>query len=174
MEKDTFYFSHDYNARQDSKIKKLISVKGFAGYGLFWAIIEDLYNNANALPTDYETIAFDLRTDSETIRSVVNDFGLFVVEGDFFGSLSAEKRINRRNEKSKKAAESANARWGKAKSDANALRLDNERNAESENRNAIKETKVNETKGQENKKNERTGNEIKENESKRESEWVKV
>ena len=59
MSKDTFYFSHDYNVRNDIKIKKLINKHGFLGYGLFWAIIEDLYNNTNVLPMDYECIAFD-------------------------------------------------------------------------------------------------------------------
>ena len=44
MAKETFYFSHDYNARNDIKIKKLILKHGFCGYGIFWAIIEDLYN----------------------------------------------------------------------------------------------------------------------------------
>ena len=39
--KNTFYFSHDYNARNDIKIKKLIAKHGYLGYGIFWAIIED-------------------------------------------------------------------------------------------------------------------------------------
>jgi hypothetical protein len=78
MKKDTYYFSHDFNARNDSKIKKLISRHGIAGYGIFWAIIEDLYNNTNVLPTDYESIAYDLRTDHDTILSIINDFDLFV------------------------------------------------------------------------------------------------
>ena len=72
--KETFYFSHDYNARNDIKIKKLIAKHNYLGYGLFWAIIEDLYNNANALPLDYDCIAFDLRADVETVKSIINDF----------------------------------------------------------------------------------------------------
>ena len=139
MSKDTFYFSHDYNARNDSKIKKLLSKHGYLGYGLFWAIIEDLYNNANALPTDYESIAYDLRTDSEIIKSVINDFDLFVLDGGNFGSLSIEKRINERNEKSKNARLAAESRWNKVKEDANAMQTHS-------NRNAIKERKGKEIK----------------------------
>ncbi len=103
MSKDTFYFSHDYNTRNDIKIKKLIAKHGFLGYGLFWAIIEDLYNNANVLPTDYECIAFDLRTDAEIVKSIVNDFDLFIIEEETFGSSSVERRLEDRNEKSIKA-----------------------------------------------------------------------
>lgn len=118
---DTFYFSHDYNARNDSKIKRLLSKHGYLGYGLFWAIIEDLYNNANALPTDYDSIAFDLRTDSETIKSIINDFDLFIIEVSEFGSKSVERRLNERNAKSAKARQSALDRWNKSDRNANAL-----------------------------------------------------
>ena len=86
-----------------------------SGYGLFWAIVEDLYNNANALRTDYEGIAFDLHSDSATIESIICDFGLFVIDGDYFGSLSVERRINERNVKSAKASKSALSRWTKSK-----------------------------------------------------------
>lgn len=145
MAKDAFYFSHDYNARQDEKIRQLIRKHGMTGYGIFWAIIEDLYNNANALRTDYEGIAFDMRVDENVIFSIVNDFGLFVISGNFFGSLSVERRLNERAEKSKKASESASYRWKKVESDANALRTQSDSNA-------IKERKENENKVNEIKK----------------------
>ena len=131
--KDTYYFSHDYNSRTDNKIKRLISKHGLVGYGLFWAIIEDLYNNANALPTDYESIAFDLRTDEVLVSSVIKDFDLFIIDNGMFGSSSIERRLNERNEKSKKAKESANLRWQKHKEqcerNANALPTQSDSNA---------------------------------------------
>ena len=114
MPKDTFYFSHDYNARNDEKIKRLIRKHGMQGYGVFWSIVEDLYNNANALRTDYEGIAYDLRSDSELVASVVNDFDLFIFNGDFFGSNSVEERLEQRNDKSAKARKSASYRWENA------------------------------------------------------------
>ena len=70
------YFSHDYNTRLDKKIKRLISKHGMQGYGVFWAIIEDLYNNANALQLDYESIAFDLRIDENLVKSIILDLQL--------------------------------------------------------------------------------------------------
>jgi len=127
--KDTFYFSHDYNSRTDLKIKKLIKEKGMRGYGCFWAIIEDLYNNANALQTDYESIAYELREDAEFIKSLVCEYDLFCFEDDFFGSKSVERRLNERNEKSTKARESALSRWNKSERNTNALPPQSDSNA---------------------------------------------
>ena len=120
MSKETFYFSHDYNARNDIKIKRLIVKHGYEGYGIFWGLIEDLYQNTNALPLDYECIAHDFRVSSDMIESIINDFDLFDVEKDTFGSLSVKRRLDKRNEKSLKARESAMKRWGdKTKSSKN-------------------------------------------------------
>lgn len=139
--KETFYFTHDYNARQDSKIKNLLRKHGITAYGIYWAIIEDLYQNANALPTDYECIAFDLRTSEEMVKSIINDFDLFVIKDGLFGSLSVQRRIDERDAKSKKARDSAFARWNK---DANALPPQSDSNAikeKKEKENKEKETK---------------------------------
>lgn len=122
---NSYYFPHDYDAMQDEKIKRMLRRHGMAGYGLFWAIIELLYANANALQTDYEGIAFDFRINSDIVESVICDFDLFVISDNEFGSLSVERRLNERNEKSRKAKESANYRW----INANALRTDCEGNA---------------------------------------------
>ena len=118
MKKQSFYFSHDYNTRSDIKIKKLIVKHGYEGYGIFWALVEDLYQNANALPLDYDCIAYDMRTDSDIIQSIINDFDLFEVEGSIFCSISVQRRLDQRNDKSRKARQSAMKRWG---DDANAL-----------------------------------------------------
>jgi hypothetical protein len=128
MPKDTFYFSHDYNARNDEKIKRLIRKHGMQGYGVFWSIVEDLYNNANALRTDYEGIAYDLRSDSDLVASVVNDFDLFIFNGDYFGSNSVEERLEQRNDKSAKARKSASYRWD----NANAMQTQSDSNAKKE------------------------------------------
>ena len=140
MAKDTFYFSHDYNSRNDEKIKFLIRKHGITGYGLFWVIIEDLYNNANALRTDYEGIAYDYRIECDIVKSVINDFDLFVFDGDTFGSLSVQKRLDERDSKSVKARQSASKRW----TNANAMRTQCDSNAIKESKvKEIKEKKVN-------------------------------
>lgn len=136
MKKETYYFSHDYTARSDEKIKNLIYDFGYQGYGIYWALIEELYQNANALQTNYKRIAFDMRVEEKIIESIVQNYGLFIVENEYFGSLSVQRRLDMRNEKSNKARESAQKRWTK---DANALPTQSDSNA-------IKESKVKETK----------------------------
>jgi len=143
MTKDTFYFSHDYNARNDVKIKKLLAKHGYLGYGLFWAIIEDLYNNTNVLRLDYDTISFDLRCDKNIIYSIIHDFDLFVFDGETFGSLSVQKRLEERNAKSEKARKSVLKRWENKEKNTNVLQTNNECNT-------IKERKINENKKKEN------------------------
>jgi hypothetical protein len=108
------------------------------GYGVFWSIVEDLYNNANALRMDYEGIAYDLRTDSDLVASVVNDFDLFIFDGEYFGSNSVQERLDQRNDKSEKARKSASYRW------ENAIALQPQSDS-----NAKKERKVKEIKGKE-------------------------
>jgi L-rhamnose mutarotase len=136
MKKETYYFSHDYTARSDEKIKNLIYDFGYQGYGIYWALIEELYQNANALQTNYKRIAFDMRIDEKIVKSIVENYGLFIVENEYFGSLSVQRRLDMRNEKSVKARESAQKRWTK---NANALPTQSECNA-------IKESKVKESK----------------------------
>lgn len=113
--KETYYFSHDYNSRSDSKIKRLLLKHGMFGYGIWWAIIEDLYSNDNSLLLDYESIAFDLHCELSIIKSIIHDFDLFNINGKSFGSNSVQMRIEIRNEKSAKARESIKARWDKTK-----------------------------------------------------------
>ncbi len=139
--KETYYFSHDYTSRSDQKIKNLLVKHGFKGYGIFWAIVEDLYMNANAMRTHYDSIAYDLRTDEETVYSIINDFDLFQISNGYFSSNSIKKRLLEREEKSSKARNSANARWhaNASEKDANALRPESDRNP-------IKERKVKESK----------------------------
>ena len=162
--KETFYFSHDYNARNDEKIKKLISKYWLEWYWIFWAIIEDLYNNANALRLDYDCIAFDLRMDVNIIKSIIEDFNLFIIEWDIFYSKSIKERLEQREEKSAKARESAYKRWWK--DDANALQTQSECNA-------IKERKVKEIKEYKT-KDDKTKEEVKEELQKFIEHWNKI
>ena len=119
MNKDSFYFSHDYNSRSDHKIKKLLLKHGMLGYGIYWAIIEDLYLNANAMPMQCDVIAFEMRCSEDIIKSIINDFDLFKIQDGVFTCPSIERRLKERGEKSEKARQSALSRWGK---DATAMR----------------------------------------------------
>ena len=124
MNKDSFYFSHDYNSRSDHKIKKLLLKHGMLGYGIYWAIIEDLYLNANAMPLQCDVIAFELRCSEDVIKSIINDFDLFKITDEILTCPSIERRLQERCEKSEKARKSALLRWGK---NANAMRTHSDR-----------------------------------------------
>lgn len=47
MAKDSYYFPHDYNARNDEKILELRATYGAEGYGIFWMIVETMAENDN-------------------------------------------------------------------------------------------------------------------------------
>lgn len=140
--KDSYYFSHDSNAKNDEKIVRLRMKHGWEGYGLYWAIIERLRESSNYMSVcDFNLIAYDLRTDSAKIKSIVEDFGLFAFtdESECFYSESLTKRMELKNERSTTARKNAQKRWDKCDSNATAMQQQCKPNA-------IKESKVKESK----------------------------
>lgn len=88
MGKDSYYFSHDSNARNDIKIIRLRRALGMEGYGIYFALVEILREQEGfKLPMEAITdIAFDLHTSEEKIKTVVGAYGLFVIEEETFFS----------------------------------------------------------------------------------------
>lgn len=106
--KYTYYFSHDFNARSDEKIVKMRMQHGPAGYGVYWMLIEKLADvEDHKLKCDYASLAYDMRADMEMVRSVVEDFGLFVIikEEEMFYSRSLTDRLERMDDLKLKRAE---------------------------------------------------------------------
>ena len=96
MPKDAYYFSHDANAQFDPKIERLVRCQGWAGYGLFWALIERLRSEADySLVANYEDLAWALRVDQKDLKDLINDFGLFEVKDGVFFSPSLDTRMGR-------------------------------------------------------------------------------
>ena len=110
--KDTFYFQHDYNARNDPKLQDVLIDLGVEGIGVFWCIIEQLYEQGGTLPIRYcKSIAFALHVDCNVVERLVNDYGLFQTDGEKMWSESVLNRLNRRSEVSEKRKLAALARW---------------------------------------------------------------
>jgi hypothetical protein len=133
MKKDAYYFSHDANAQDDPKMMVLIDQLGMEGYGIFWAIIEKLRNEAEyRLPLSV-TASFARRwgTSREKVDTVILKYGLFIVEDEYFFSLRLRRSMI---EKSEKARVSANYRW----QNANALPSHSERSPNGMRNDAIK------------------------------------
>ncbi|WP_099950581.1 Lin1244/Lin1753 domain-containing protein [Ezakiella peruensis] len=112
------YFSHDSNARNDTKILNLRAKLGAEGYGIYFMLLERLREDSDYMSvTDYNAIAFDLRVDAGKVKSVVEDFGLFAFteDGACFYSESFRRRMslkdNKANEISEKRRKAANKRW---------------------------------------------------------------
>lgn len=87
-EKESYYFSHDSNARNDVKIIKLRRQLGLEGYGLYWCLIEMLRDTPDyKLPIDaIDDIAFILNISKEKVETVINNYELFVVDEQQFFS----------------------------------------------------------------------------------------
>ena len=110
--KETFYFAHDYNARNDPKLQNVLFDLGVEGIGVFWCIIEQLYEQGGKLPLHYcKSIAFALHVDFKCVERLVNDYGLFKNDGENMWSESVLNRLNRRSEVSEKRKLAALARW---------------------------------------------------------------
>ena len=110
--KETFYFQHDYNARNDPKLQDVLIDLGIEGIGVFWCIIEQLYEQGGKLPLHYcKSIAFALHVDFKCVERLVNDYGLFKNDGENMWSESVLNRLNRRTEVSEKRKLAALARW---------------------------------------------------------------
>jgi hypothetical protein len=109
------YFSHDTKARSDSKLVSLTMKKGMEGLGVYWCIVEMLYENeGRIMRTECERIAFELRTHSDCINEVIYSHDLFNWDDEYFWSNSVLKRLETINTKSEKARQSAGKRWGNA------------------------------------------------------------
>lgn len=102
------YFSHDSNARNSDKLIPLRMRWGAEGYGIYFMILERLREEPGYTSVkDYNMIAFDLRVDTGKVKSVIEDFGLFVFteDGKYFYSESFKRRMTQKDEKSKKLSE---------------------------------------------------------------------
>lgn len=136
------YFSHDYNARNDTKLVKLFMKYGLSGVGAYWCIIEMLYEERGyLLRSEYERISFELRTEVKLIKSIVENFELFEKDNKKFWSETALNRLEQRMIKSVKARESVNKRWDKYKRNTNVKQSKNDSNTIK-----VKESKINKSK----------------------------
>lgn len=128
----TGYFPHDTNARNSSKLIRLRMKHGAEGYGVYFMILERLRDeDGYSSPTDYDMIAFDLHVDTELVRTVVEDFGLFRKSEDgtrFYSSgflHRMEVKDAERAQRSEAARKAIQARWHRnAEADTERIRTE--------------------------------------------------
>lgn len=153
MSKNSFYFSHDNNARNDEKILAVRMELGAEGYGIYFMLLEKLLETENyILIKDYNRLAFDLRVSSEKIKKVIENFGLFQFtdDGKLFYSESLLRRMQpldnlrkQRSEAGKASAEKRKQRVGENISSLQENSTTAERPLQENSTEKVKESKVN-------------------------------
>lgn len=146
MAKHTYHFKHDFNAHNDEKILDLRMDHGMEGYGIYWYLIEMLANAEEyKLSNNYKRLAFTMRTEEGTLKSIIEEYDLFIVENGLFWSNSLVDRMSkldelkkRRSEAGKKGAE-AKLKQSLSKPSAKVQKV-------VANSNRVKESKVKESK----------------------------
>jgi hypothetical protein len=112
MKKNTYYFSHDYNAHNDFKILFLRQQLGIEGYGIYWFLIETLANADGILPLKViPALSMQMHTTEAKVEAVIKNFELFeITENDFF-SIRLNKNLQKlqdlKDTNSKKGLKSA-------------------------------------------------------------------
>ncbi|MFD2890026.1 Lin1244/Lin1753 domain-containing protein [Chitinophaga cymbidii] len=132
--KERYWFKHDYNARLDPKLQRVLMKHGQAGKGVFWDLLEMLYEAEGYLSlSDCDSYAFNLRTDADTLLSIITDFDLFKQDDTRFWNERILSAIETRQAKSDKARIGAKVKWDNyanaSKNDANVLQSQCNRNA---------------------------------------------
>jgi len=159
MKKDSCYFSHDSNAKDDPKCMLLIDQLGLEGYGIYWMLVEVLREQPDyKCPLNLVPIlARRYNTTAEKVKTVISLYGLFEVDEEkTFFSLSLIRRMmpldELRNRRSIAGKMGNEIRWNNQKEIAEQSQCDNlpiAEESQSDRKSSlskVKETKVKESK----------------------------
>lgn len=151
------YFSHDYGTRNKLKMAALLQTSGTRGYGLFWVIVEMMYEDSKKWLEleEYTYLAIkkesgeDLDFIRQFIRDCIDTYKVFIEEDGKISTERVLRNIEKRNEISEKRKEA-----GKESAKRRAsLTITSEQNSTSDEhllnkneQNPTKETKVNKRK----------------------------
>ena len=145
MKANSYYFSHDYNAANDTKILFLRHQLGMEGYGIYWFLIEQLANAGGKLPLELiPVLTMQMQSTDVKVNGVIHNFGLFTIEHNEFWSDRLQNHLELRNRLSEGGKNGAANRWGNrgAIGDVNAKKRKEKQSKVKE----IKETKTKEKK----------------------------
>lgn len=116
MAKDSFYFSHDYNARNDPKILELRSEYGMEGYGIYWCLIETMAEDDEGvvIATLIGGLSVGYGVPKNRLLEIIQfmiKIGLLHQDNDEIYSLRLREHKNMRKALSDKGKEGAEKRW---------------------------------------------------------------
>lgn len=104
------YFPHDFFARNDAKLVKLRMEMGNKGIGIYWSIVEMLYEEGGKIELqNLNTVAFGINEEVTNVQQVVQQYDLFKSDEKYFWSESVSARL-----KNIKKVSRARSKAGKA------------------------------------------------------------
>lgn len=119
MAKVKDYFSHDYHARSD--LRGILKDYGLQGIGFYWCFVEILHENGGTVKeADLDSIAFELRADSDMCQAVVKNYELFKIKGGKVTNDRVQRNLKKRSEISEARKSAAEARWNSSEASKNA------------------------------------------------------
>lgn len=144
MKSKSYYFSHDYNASNDTKILFLRHQLGMEGYGIYWYLIERLAEAGGKMPLDLIPIlSMQMQSTDVKVKGVITQFDLFkIVEGEFY-SERLQDHLGLREKLSQSGKNGANNRWKNGEANRGAI---GEANAKERKEKEIKEKEIKEKK----------------------------
>ena len=109
---NSFYFTHDYNAANDTKVLFLRQQLGMEGYGIFWFIVEQLAQSGGFLPLKITPVlSMQMQVTEAKVRSVIYDYELFDIVDENFYSERLNKHLQIRKQLSESGKKGALNRW---------------------------------------------------------------
>lgn len=106
------YINHKISNRSEYVFRKLIERKGAAAYGVYWYVLEELYESGGRmLFEEIESISNALCVRKDFVASVIKSFSLFQYDSDSFWSDEVIEQIEKRQKLKEKRKEAANKRW---------------------------------------------------------------
>ena len=116
MPLENLYFRHDQNARNNPKLIKLKMKMGMEGIGIYWCLLECLYElNGYLKEYDLETFCFNEHVDIVKVKNVLKLANFKFDKEKGYYSNGVLERINKREEFCLKQKEKADKRWSKVK-----------------------------------------------------------
>lgn len=133
------YINHKISNRSEYVFRKLIERKGAAAYGVYWYILEELYESGGKmLFEEIKPISKALCVRKDFVASVIKSFSLFQYDSESFWSDEVIEQIEKRQKIKDKRKEAANKRWV---SEKNIIMPEKEKEVESSP--IVKPTRVN-------------------------------
>jgi hypothetical protein len=112
MKNKSYYFSHDYNAANDTKVLFLRHQLGMEGYGIYWFIIERLADAGGKLPIELiPVLAMQMQSTDIKVKGVIMQFDLFRIDEGEFWSERLNDHLGLRAKLSESGKSGALNRW---------------------------------------------------------------